>query len=584
MLFRSSVALSWQSPQDPGGAPVTAYQISQCVYNVSSTWCNVTGQFTSIVPSTNSTGTTYTVSGLTNGTTYYYTVAAITSFGVGTSTNVNSVNATPGTTPTAPTLLDAVPGDGRATVSWSAPVSNGGFALTGYRVERSSDGGSTWTLLVNSLNTTSWVDTSLVNGVTYTYRVSAQNALDYGVSSTTEVVPFGASLAPTNLSAVAGSTQATISWSAPSNNGGSAVVGYKVEQSTNNSTWTTIAANTGIVTSYNATGLTNGTSYYFRVSAITSNATNSTAVTTALPISTASAPTSLGATVDANGGVVLSWVAPVSNGGSPITYYVVQRSTDGTTWVEVARPSGLSLNVNGLVLGTNYTFRVNAATSAGLGAYATTTATPVTAPSAPRGLAATIDGTGTTTLSWSAPASDGGSAIIGYNIERCNSGQTACTTTTAVTTTCPSATAFCLLYSVYGGGLSVTVSPSAGVTTSTFAVTAITAVNSTTATVDARPVSGSLVTVSVPQATASTTSSAPTNFSATPGNASVVLRWAIPSSLGSPVPASYTYTLQRTSDGTNWTTLSSTITSATLTYTDSTPINGTTYTYRIAAN
>ncbi|MTA27759.1 MAG: hypothetical protein F2562_02750, partial [Actinobacteria bacterium] len=578
-----SVALSWQSPQDPGGAPVTAYQISQCTASTTVA-CSSTAQYTTIVPSTNSTGTTHTVSGLTNGTNYFYTVAAITNFGVGTSTNVYATNATPGGTASAPTLLDAVPGDGRATVTWSAPADNGGYTLTGYKVERSSDNGVNWSLLVNSVNTTNWVDTSLVNGVKYTYRVSAQNALGYGVDSTTDVIPFGVALAPAALSATAGSTQATLDWSAPTSNGGSAVTGYRVEQSTNNSTWTTLAPNTGLVTSYNVSGLTNGTSYYFRVTALTSNANNVGAVTTALPLSTASAPTSFGSTVDAAGGVTLTWAAPANNGGSPVTNYVVQRSTDGTNWVEVARPSGLTVNVTGLALGTNYNFRVAATTSVGVGAFSSTTATPLTAPRAPRDLVATIDGSGVATLSWLAPTSDGGSPVIGYTIERCNAGQSACSSTTVSTTTCPSATAFCLLAGAYSGGLSITVSPTSGVVSSTFAVTAITAVNSTTAIADARAASGSLVTVSVPQAAVASTASAPTNFGATAGNASVILRWAVPSSLGSPAPASYTYTVQRSTDGSTWTTLSSTITSATLTYTDSTALNGTTYTYRIAAN
>jgi hypothetical protein len=194
-----SVALSWSAPQDPGGAPVSAYQINQCLVVPAGAQCNVAGQYSTIVTSTNSTGTTYTVSGLVNGSTYYFTVSAITSFGVGTASYIYATNATPGTTPTAVQTLDAVPGDGRSMVTWAAPASNGGYTLMGYKVERSSDDGTTWVLLNISTNFTYYNDTSVVNGVNYIYRVSAQNALGYGTPMTTAVVPYGAAAAPANL-------------------------------------------------------------------------------------------------------------------------------------------------------------------------------------------------------------------------------------------------------------------------------------------------------------------------------------------------------------------------------------------------
>src|SRR2546425_523464 len=149
-------------------------------------------------------------------------------------------------------------------------------------IERSADGGSTWSTIVSNSGSTAttYSDTGLMHGTTYTYRVSAINSIGTGspssaASATTLAV---APSPPTRLAATAvASSQINLSWTAPSDNGGSAITGYKIERSTDGgSTWSTLVANTGITgTSYSDTGLVHGTSYSYKVSAINSVGTGS---------------------------------------------------------------------------------------------------------------------------------------------------------------------------------------------------------------------------------------------------------------------------------------------------------------------
>ena len=74
---------------------------------------------------------------LTNGTTYYYQVTAVNAVGEGARSNERSATpAAPATAPGAPTLNSATAGNGSVALAWSAPASNGGAAITGYKVYR----------------------------------------------------------------------------------------------------------------------------------------------------------------------------------------------------------------------------------------------------------------------------------------------------------------------------------------------------------------------------------------------------------------------------------------------------------------
>ncbi|HEY1738698.1 MAG TPA: fibronectin type III domain-containing protein [Acidimicrobiia bacterium] len=131
-----------------------------------------------------------------------------------------------------------------------------------------------------------------------------------------------------------------------------------------------------------------------------------------------------------SGGTQVTWTAPSSNGGQSPTSYTVTSSPGGLTCTS----STTSCAISGLTNGTAYTFTVTATNGTGTGSAssASNSFTPVTTPGAPTGASAATAGTGKASVSWTAPASTGGSAIIRYNVTS-NVGSHTCTTTS---TTC----------------------------------------------------------------------------------------------------------------------------------------------------
>src|SRR5262245_20657496 len=175
---------------------------------------------------------------------------------------VTSIGGGGGTLPPAPTNLVATPGNGQVSLSWNA--SSG---ATSYNVKRSTTNGGPYTTIATGVTATNFTNTQLVNGTTYFFVVSAVNSAgESGNSNQASATPLGTPPpAPTGLTASPGNAQATLNW-----NASSGASSYNVKRSTTNGgPYSTIGA--GVTsTSFTNTGLTNGTTYFFVVSAVNS--------------------------------------------------------------------------------------------------------------------------------------------------------------------------------------------------------------------------------------------------------------------------------------------------------------------------
>lgn len=168
---------------------------------------------------------------------------------------IASVPGTPSVTPpSAPTSVAATAGAKQATVTWTAPSSGGSITL--YTVT-SSPGARTATS-----TTTSATVTGLSNNTAYTFTVTATNAAGTSPSSSPSSAVTTANVPgfPTGVSGVAGDTQVTVSFTAPSSDGGSPITSYTASSSSGRTA-------TGPSSPLTVTGLQNGNPYTFTVTA-----------------------------------------------------------------------------------------------------------------------------------------------------------------------------------------------------------------------------------------------------------------------------------------------------------------------------
>ena len=269
------------------------------------------------------TTTTATVTGLTNNTVYYFKVAAVNSAGTSSYSDASS-GVRPASVP--PVVSSVTAGNASLTFTWNA-ITHGG---DNYRIYWGTDSTFASAYTYTGTTLTSYTVSSLTNSTTYYFRVAGWNNSVSPQIATTDWstnasgIP-GVASAPTSLTVSSGRTGMSVSWTAPSSNGGSAITDYVVQYTTSaGGSYTTFSDGTSTTASATITGLTAGSTYYVRVAAVTSLSTGTYSSESSGVLSTTCA----------NGGVCV--VGDTGPGGGKI--FLTPSSSGNSTgyWFEAA--------------------------------------------------------------------------------------------------------------------------------------------------------------------------------------------------------------------------------------------------------
>jgi fibronectin type 3 domain-containing protein len=372
-----------------------------------STQSGVTSQTGTKVPVN---ANSFVQSGLSPATTYYYVVSAVNSAGEGgvsAEASATTASAPVATAPAAPGGVTATAGTKQVTVAWNAVA-----GATSYNIYWATTAGVTplnGTLVAGASSPS--VVKSLADSTTYYFVVTAVSAAGESspsvqvVAATPAPTPAPtAPAAPTGLTAVGGTSQATLSWSQVPG-----AVSYNLYWSTTPGVTTATGTRVPAASSpYVLTALAGGTTYYFVVTAV--NAVGESAASAQASAATSAPPLTLPATptgVSASGGdkqVTVSW--PAVPGATSYNLYWSTTSGVGTGTGTKVSGAVSPFVQSGLAAGTSYYYIVTAVNSAGESApsaqvTAATAAPAPVPPVAPAGVSAT-GGTSQATVSWAA--------------------------------------------------------------------------------------------------------------------------------------------------------------------------------------
>ncbi|AMV40931.1 fibronectin type III domain-containing protein [Planctomyces sp. SH-PL62] len=353
----------------------------------------------------------YSAAGLAPGTVYWFRVRAYSASGQ--SAYSPAVAGRTSTAPAAPINLTAAPGSPTLiNLAWTDVATN----ESGYKVERSTDGVDFAVIATPAANVTTAAVGGLTPGVLYYFRVRAYNGDDSAYSNVASAAPAQVlPVPPVNLTAtVASNVQVNLSWTDATDNEDQ----YRVEYSTDGVAFTTAGTATASWTgvgSFQATNLTPGTTYWFRVAATNAAGSSTPAVVVATTAGQPVAPTGFAAAGTSATEVRLTW-----NDVAGETGYKIERLV-GSTWTQigVVGPDATAFVDSGLTERTSYSYRIRATNGAGDSAYAAT-AGATTELSGPADLAATYVSAARIDLAWT----DRSAIETAYQVEWSTNGVT----------------------------------------------------------------------------------------------------------------------------------------------------------------
>jgi titin len=361
----------------------------------------------------NANSTSYSDWGLNSGATYYYKIAAWNSAGEVTSAAAAQKTSVPA--PAQPTWLTvAYPTTTKLELYWLDQSSN----ESGFHIYRSTDGGQNYTLIGDAqANSQFYADTNLTPGTKYTYKVTAFNEggengtwIDSGTTLQVVVAPG----APGSITFANITTSAlTLNWTDSAANES----GYRVYRSSDGTNFSKIADLSANATSFADSGLSNDTTYYYKIAAWnTGGETVAGPVSQKTLLAAPTAPGQLTVSSPTANSLQLSW----ADNSSSESGYKVYRSADGWNYTLIGTVAAnvTSFSDTGLSANTSYSYKIAAWNGGGEAASnAASGMTLVAAPTAPAAVTFANVTTTAMKLSWNDSAGE-----KGYRVYRSTDG------------------------------------------------------------------------------------------------------------------------------------------------------------------
>ncbi|ELK15969.1 Immunoglobulin superfamily member 22 [Pteropus alecto] len=265
-------------------------------------------------------------------------------------------------------------------MKWKAPKDNGGRPVTQFIVERRAVGKKAWIKIgeVDS-KVTKFSTNKVEEGKAYQFRILAVNSEGVSDPLETDEVFAGNPIEPPGLASQPQVTDVTkeavtITWNAPTQDGGAPVLGYIVERRKKGSNlWVPVNKDPIQDTKYTVDGLLEDTEYEFRVIAVNKSGPGhpsmpSNSVVAKDPVKPPGLVQGLHVSDSSNSSISLAWREP-AEGDPPSGYILEMRAEDSKEWSKCTKIpiSGTCYTVGGLTERQKYFFRIRAVNEAGVG-------------------------------------------------------------------------------------------------------------------------------------------------------------------------------------------------------------------------
>ncbi|CAH0684241.1 unnamed protein product [Chilo suppressalis] len=320
------------------------------------------------------------------------------------------------------------------TIEWKPPLDDGGLELTKYAIEKHEPEIDQWVKVADVDKTVETYCIQRLNeNCEYMFRIMAQNPIGYSEALESEPIVIKTALdvpspplGPLGLYGI-DSNSVTVTWYPSERNGGSPILDYSVEVKQEGKKWKQVAT----VTETNARieKLSKDATYQFRICARNEIGTShpyisEEKITIGKTLSPPSQPLNFVVREITSRTVALQWAPPESDGGSPVTNYVVEYKTvKGKKWTKVVTVGGATRDyrVENIREKDDLVFRVSAENAVGVSLPALSQtvrlekhANVPSPPTAP--LEIRTVGNNIVMTSWGTPEWDGGAPLLGYNV------------------------------------------------------------------------------------------------------------------------------------------------------------------------